>query len=166
MLIRRLLAPDAAAFQTLRLAALRDSPTSFSSSYDEQRATPLAAIAALLEERNLFGAFQDGALAGMVGVGREQLPKLRHKATIRAMFVARDQRGKGVGKLLLAHAVNVAAAMDGVRQVTLDVTAGNAPAIGLYEAEGFTVYGCEPDAMLVDGTFHDTVLMVRVLAQR
>ena len=167
MLIRRLVPSDALAFQTLRLAALRDCPSAFSSSYEQECDTPLAAIEANLAPdsgRNLFGAFDGGELAGMVGVGRESAPKLRHKASIRAMYVAPAQRGKGAGRMLFEHALAFAEAMPGLRLVTLVVTAGNAPAIALYQARGFTVYGHEPGALFADGVYYDDLYMLRQVA--
>lgn len=163
MLIRRLFASDALAFQALRLAALRDAPSAFSSSYEEECETPLAAIGLHLGARNLFGAFDGTELAGMVGVGREKGPKLQHKGYIGAMYVANEHRGKGAGRLLLEHAVAFAASLEGLRQLTLVVTAGNAPAIALYESLGFAVYGTEPDALFAGGMYHDNVLMARKL---
>ena len=160
--IRRLLPADAGAFQALRLAGLRQSPSAFGSSYEEECDTALETIQNRLRERTLYGAFDGDVLAGIVGVGRDGAVKLRHKATIRAMFVAGAWRGKGVGKQLLQHALGVAAAMEGVRQVTLDVTAGNDPAIRLYQSVGFRIYGTEPGALFADGVYHDTVLMVRM----
>ena len=163
MLIRRLLAADASVFQALRLAALRDAPSAFSSSYEEECDTALATIEANLASRNLFGAFDGTALAGMVGVGRDKGSKLQHKGYIAAMYVAGEHRGKGAGRFLLEHALAFAEAMDGLRQLTLVVTAGNAPAISLYESMGFVVYGTEPGALFADGVFHDSVLMVHRL---
>ena len=160
MLIRRLVASDAAAFQALRLAALRDSPSAFSSSYEQECDTAHATIENNLTQRNLFGAFDGQALAGMVGVGRDTAPKLSHKGYIRAMYVAPQHRGKGVARQLFEHALAFVAAMDGIRQVTLVVTAGNAPAIHLYASLGFVVYGREPQALFADGVLHDNVLMV------
>jgi ribosomal protein S18 acetylase RimI-like enzyme len=166
MLIRRLLPSDAVAYQALRLAALRDCPSAFASSYEEECDTPLAAIEARLAldaGRGLFGAFDGSALGGIVGVGRDAARKGRHKAFIRAMYVAPALRGKGAGRQLLAAALAFAAAMDGVRQVTLSVTAGNNAAVDLYLSTGFTICGTEPDSLLVDGIFYDDIQMVRIL---
>lgn len=166
MLIRRLVPADAAAYQRLRLAALRDSPSSFGSSYEEECDTPLATIEARLAPdsgRFLFGAFEDTTLGGMVGVGREPARKARHKAFIRAMYVAPSLRGQGAGRQLCAFALACAAAQDGVRQVTLSVTAGNRAAVDLYTSLGFKVCGQEPDALQVDGVFYDDIHMVRML---
>ena len=165
MLIRRLVPSDAPAFQTLRLAALGDAPTAFSSSYEDECDTPLATIESNLAQRNLFGAFDGDVLIGMVGVGRESTPKLRHKGYVRAMYVSGEHRGKGAGKKLLEYALRFAASLDGVCQLSLVVTAGNAPAIALYESMGFTIYGTEPCALFADGVFHDNVLMACLLDQ-
>jgi ribosomal protein S18 acetylase RimI-like enzyme len=164
MPIRRLLPPDAAAFLTLRLASLRDCPSAFSSSFEEERETPLATIEARFmpgSGRNLFGAFEGDELAGFVGVGRDDALKTRHKAFIRGMYVAPAHRGKGLGKQLFEHALAFCADMEGVRQVLLTVTAGNDTALAMYEAFGFRVYGREPRALLVDGVFFDDLHMVR-----
>ena len=47
-----------------------------------------------------------------------------------------DRRGKGIGKQLLAH-VLAAAVSAGCNLATLEVRAGNRPAIALYERAGF-----------------------------
>ena len=166
MPIRRLQPPDAAAFLSLRLASLQDCPSAFSSSFEEERETPLATIEARFAPgsgRNLFGAFDGDALAGFVGVGRDDTLKTRHKAFIRGMYVAPAHRGKGLGRQLLEHAMAFCAGMEGVRQLLLTVTAGNDTALAMYEALGFSVYGREPRALLVDGVYYDDLHMVREL---
>lgn len=166
MLIRRLVPTDAAAYQALRLAALRECPSAFGSSYEEERDTPLATIEGHLAPdsgRNRFGAFEGPELVGVIGVGREDARKLRHKGFIRGMYVAPGHRAKGAGKQLLEQAVAFAATMEGLRKITLAVTAGNAAALALYESAGFEVFGHEAGAMLVDGVLYDEVRMVRIL---
>lgn len=147
----------------MRLGALRASPTAFSSSFEDESATPLATIEAELAPgaRNRFGAFDGDTLAGIVAVGREGAHKLRHKAFIAGMYVDPAYRGKGVGRMLMEAAYACAAAFDGVKLVSLGVTAGNAPALALYESLGFRVYGQAPDATCVDGVYYDEILMVR-----
>jgi ribosomal protein S18 acetylase RimI-like enzyme len=163
MTIRRLVPADAAALQTLRLAALRESPASFSSSYEEECDTPLAVIEKHLaagSQRTTFGAFEGSELVGMVGVGREHERKLIHKGFVRSMYVAPAHRGKGLGRQLLQRALSFASSMQGLRQVTLSVTAGNDAAVALYESAGFTVFGREPDALLVGDILHEEMHMV------
>ena len=164
MLIRRLTPSDAAAFQALRLFALRECPTGFSSSHEEECDTALAVIEGYFAPssgRHFFGAFDGGQLAGMVGVGRETMSKVMHKASMRGMYVAPGQRGKGAGQLLLDAALACIATLDGVRQLHLTVTADNGAARGLYESNGFHAYGREPNGLCVDGVSYDNVHMVR-----
>ena len=164
MNIRRLLASDSDRFQALRLQALRDSPGAFSSSYEEECDTAPAAVAQFLTDRIMLGAFVGVDLVGMIGVGREAMRKTRHKGFIRAMYVAPGQRGAGLAKRLVTEALAVLEAMDGVRQVTLAVTSGNAAAMALYVSLGFTPFGREPDSLLIDGVMYEDTHMVRHFA--
>ncbi|WP_395405736.1 GNAT family N-acetyltransferase [Pseudoduganella sp. UC29_106] len=163
MHIRRLLPSDAAAFQALRLQGLREAASAFSSSYEEECATPLGEIELRLAARNFFGAFAGAELAGMVAVGRETALKLRHKAWIRAMYVAPAHRRGGTGRKLMEHAIAFAAALDGVQKIDLALTAGNDAALRLYESLGFQAFGREPNALIVDGVSYDEVTMSRAL---
>lgn len=161
MTIRRLLAADAQAFQTLRLAGLRECPSAFSSSYEEECDTPMGVIEERLATRTMFGAFDGPWMTGMVGVGRESMRNWRHKAYIRAMYVAPTHRGQGLGRQLMEHAFAFAAAMPGVAKVTLEVTVGQDAAIALYESLGYVPYGREARALLIDGVYYDEIRMAR-----
>lgn len=166
MLIRHLVPSDAAAFQALRLAALRECPCAFSSSHEEECGTPLDIIEGHLTPgsgRNMFGAFVGSDLVGTVGVGREGRRKLKHKGFIRGMYVAAVHRGQGLGRRLLEHALVFAASIEGLHKVTLTVTAGNAAAVALYESMGFQVFGHERGALLVDGLLYDEMQMMFTL---
>ncbi len=167
MLIRRLVSSDAKPYQTLRLAALREYPSAFCSSYEEECDTPLATIAGHMAPgsgRNRFGAFDGDELVGMLGVGRDNSPKLRHKAFIRGVYVAPSHRGTGLGRQLMEQALVFAASMEGVHQIGLVVTASNVAAVTLYQTLGFESFGLEQRALLVDGVFYDDLYMVRNIA--
>lgn len=74
MYIRRLTPADAAAFQALRLAALLEAPSAFASSYEEERSVTIPTIEerfAPSSDRGSFGAFEEGALVGLIALGRE-----------------------------------------------------------------------------------------------
>lgn len=165
--IRQLTPLDASAVRTLRLSALRESPTAFGKSYNEEIVEPLTETEKRLANNLgsvLLGAYINDALVGTVGIRRESMQKLAHKAGLWGMYVAPPHRGHGVARQLITEALAVAATFGGVRQVTLYVNAVNIGAIALYESLGFVTYGVEPCGMCVDGVFYDEHLMVKVLA--
>ena len=161
--IRILQADDAPAYLDLRLRALREHPEAFATAYEEARQRPLDEVALRLAPgpRNVtVGAFHEGRLVGMATVHRSTGAKVRHRATLAAMYVAPEARGLGLGRALLRRAVDAAREWDGVADVILGVTVGNEAARALYAAEGFVTYGVEPRSLYVDGRFHDTEWMI------
>jgi len=166
MHVRPLHIADASAFQALRLFGLRESPSAFGSSYEEECERPLERVRDHLtgsEDRVFFGAFLQSRLVGVVGVGREQGVKQRHIAFVRSLFVAPDCRGQGLGKELLDAALGQAHRWPGIEQVTLAVTAGNEAAIQLYRSAGFSEVGRMPRALRIGCEYFDEVNMVRFI---
>jgi RimJ/RimL family protein N-acetyltransferase len=169
MHIRVLLGADAAACKELRLQALREHPTAFSSSYEEECAIPLARVAERLEPSPagvVFGAFEDGRLVGMAGLARERPRKLSHKAVIWGVYVAPTCRKRGAGRGLLEAALEHAAGLPGLRQVNLGANAANPASIALYRSVGFEPFGVEKGFLLVDGVLHDEIHMARAVAPK
>src|SRR5262245_54956554 len=163
MHLRTLTHDDAVIYQALRLAALQESPTSFSSSYGEERDRSVAQIAVFLsgsEDRIIFGAFEDNELVGVCGLGREPSLKQRHAGFIRTMYVVPRLRRSGVGRGLLRAALNQANTWPDVEQLTLVVTATNVAAVALYEEFGFIAFGRAPRALRVGNEYFDEIHMV------
>jgi ribosomal protein S18 acetylase RimI-like enzyme len=161
--VRRLDPADAQRLQALRLSGLKELPEAFASSYEDEREKSVADVATTLvatPDRAVFGAFDGDELVGTIGMRRETLRKLSHKAIVNALYVVSSQRGRGIGRLLFDAVFAHAREQDGLRQLLLIASAGNATAIRLYESVGFRVYGTEPDALQVDGVFSDDVHMV------
>src|SRR5437763_9604279 len=163
--LRRLLPADAAEFQALRLRGLRENPTAFGSSYEEECETPAADLAERLR-RNVngfvLGAWEDGRLVGVVGMQREAHRKVAHKMILWGMYVAPEARARGIGRQLVEAALREGFAVDGILQVNLGVNAANAPALALYEAAGFRSFGLERRCLVVAGVPQDEIHMVRV----
>jgi RimJ/RimL family protein N-acetyltransferase len=169
MELRTLDSADAASFKALRLAALRECPTAFSSSYEEECDIPLAEAAQRLtpnRERAIFGAFEGGDLVGTVGLQREGRRKLAHKAVIWGVYVAPALRGRGVARQLLERALAHARSMPDLLQITLGVNTTNTAAIALYESMGFERFGLERGFLRIDGVLHDELHMMLTLAPR
>jgi RimJ/RimL family protein N-acetyltransferase len=166
MQVRVLGIDDATAFQAIRLRGLQQYPSAFASSYEEESSTPVAVVAERLaakEDSAIFGAFEGEQLVGVVGLQREQMRKLAHKAFIWGMFVEPSVRKRGVGQQLVTHALSFAGKTLHVRQVNLGVNANNIAAIALYKSLGFEQFGFERGFLLVAGELHDEIQMVRVL---
>ena len=165
MHIRPLLPTDAPAFQALRLRGLREAPTAFASSYEDECDTPDSDVAERMARNKdgvILGAFEGERLVGVVGLQRERHSKLAHKMLLWGMYVAPEARSSGVARELVEKALRQAFALPGIRQVNLGVNADNAPALALYAAAGFTSFGLERGGMLVDGALQDEVHMVCV----
>lgn len=163
MHIRRLTPEDLSAFRALRLAALREEPTAFGASHEEEIALPPDTMAARLAahpDQGVWGAFDGARLLGIVALRREQALKLRHKGMIFGMYVAPEARGQGIGRALLLQALELARSVPGLLQVNLSVNAGNRQAISLYESLGFETFGREPGAMKIGEVLHDELHMV------
>ena len=166
MTIRALQSEDAQQFQSLRLRGLSECPTAFASSYEEEAGMPLVEVATRLRGKPdgaIFGWFAGTQLLGIVGVQRERMQKLAHKAYIWGMYVAPEARRGGIGRQLLTHALAYAGNDLGVRQVNLRVNTRNVAALKLYESLGFSVYGTERGFLSVNAMLHDEHQLVRNL---
>lgn len=150
--IRQLQTSDAAAYRSLRLRGMREHPDAFTSSFEEVEAEAPSALEKRLADGSnatLWGAFAGNELVGAVGLNREHRSKNRHKATLVAMFVAREQTGQGIGRALV-DAVLQHARATGIALIVLTVTDTNEGARRLYAAAGFRDIGIEPDAVRVN----------------
>lgn len=167
--VRLLNAEDAAAYRRVRLQALREHPEAFGSSAEDFAVQPLGDLADRLrsqsERFSIFGAFVAGELVGLVGFGRDGGLKVRHRGGIYQMYVTPEQRGKGLGWLLLEYAVNYARQLPGLEEINLAVTVGNEPARRLYERFGFAFSHREPRYIKIDETYYDIDWMILSLSQ-
>jgi GNAT superfamily N-acetyltransferase len=160
--VRPLTGADAAACAALRLRALREEPDAFSASEEEERERPAGEIAARLGPQSsgaTLGAFEFDRLVGFATLVRPPRVKLRHRATVHAMYVAPEARGNGVGTMLLERLLDTAREW-GVEAVGLEVTVGRRGARSLYARAGFVTWGVQPRALLVDGVHRDVEAMV------
>jgi ribosomal protein S18 acetylase RimI-like enzyme len=161
MLLRKLTEKDASQFQELRLRSLQIERLAFASSHAEEVATPLEQVAQRLSatDRGVIGAFEDEVLCGVIGVGRNGLKSLVHKAFIWGMFVEPSHLGRGVGRLLVESSQSFIKSMPELQQASLSVLKSNAAAVRLYQACGFRIYGEEERALFLGSKFHDELLM-------
>ena len=165
MNIRELGEGDALAYQTLRLRALKEHPTAFVSSYEQQKDWPLETFAQRLlrtfdsaDSFNL-GCFVEENLVGTVGFFRHDGPKRMHIGAIVGMHVAAEQQGKATVGRCWTAALGRARQMPGLAVIHLGVESTNKRAKSLYASFGFETYGIEKQAIFFDGEYFDEDLM-------
>ena len=81
------------------------------------------------------------------------------------MYVTPNQRGRGLGRLLLEYAVNHARQLPGLEEINLAVTVGNDLARRLYERFGFVFSHREPRYIKIDDRYYDIDWMTLSLGQ-
>lgn len=167
--IRELQVSDASEYRALRPRALKEHPTAFSSSYEQQRDWPVETFGERLRssfeppDAFILGCFVDESLVGTVGLYRQNGLKRMHRAMIYGMHVAAEHQGKGYGRALLVAALDRARQIPGLELIGLSVESTNEPARSLYGSMGFQTYGVERRALLVAGVYFDEDLMALVL---
>lgn len=111
----------------------------------------------------IFVATRGARLEGACWLRGGRLRRLRHEASLELM-VAREARGRGVGRRLLRETLAWAEGQPGLLRVVLSVMADNERAIALYRREGFVEEGRRVGAVReADGRLRDDLLMARAV---
>jgi ribosomal protein S18 acetylase RimI-like enzyme len=159
MQIRVLKAKDAKQFWRLRLEALKKVPRAFGESAKAHQRTTIKATAERLRpgpKRGLIlGAFIDGDLVAVAGLGRNQGEKIRHKGLVWGVYVKEAVRSRGIGKALMSALIARASSLPGLEQLRLAVGIDQTAAKKLYRSLGFRNYGRERHCMKVGNEYVD-----------
>ena len=141
---RTLLPDDWETYRELRLAALRESPDAFGSTLvAEQPRSPEQWRDRLVAAQVSGGDLPLVALVGKYAVG---LVWAKVDATdaeivnVFQMWVAPEQRNRGIGKALLGQAISWAKS-NNAKALQLGAVCGDTPAIRLYSSVGFLPIG-------------------------
>jgi ribosomal protein S18 acetylase RimI-like enzyme len=128
---------DWQAFRKVRLAALRDAPSAFGSTWENEKERSDEEWQQALTSRSRFVAELNGRIVGLAAGGESGPGGV---AALTSLWVDPDARGQGVGDQLVMTVTEWAKAA-GFGQVVLWVTEGNFHAESLYERNGFTRTG-------------------------
>lgn len=143
IVIRRISAQDAPDFKDVRLRALEESPTSFSSTYAREAAFPddewrKRSVRWSSDGAVGFLAYEGERACGMVFCFESEGG--RRRGTIVSMWTDPEFRRAGVGSELIEAVVQWANGR-GLRELKLMVTSVNTGAIAFYERVGFRMTG-------------------------
>lgn len=106
-----------------------------------------------------YVAVAEGMVVGWCDIARYPADSRRHCGRL-GMGLLEDWRGRGLGRRLLAAALDHADAIP-LDRVELDVVADNQAAIGLYDRMGFAREGVRNGAWRLGGVTRDMVVMGR-----
>jgi len=101
-----------------------------------------------------------GQVVGLLDLWAGASPEFRHCGHF-GMSVAKEWRGKGVGRHLLDTAMHAALAWEGFCRLELEVTPWNTAAIHLYESLGFKIEARKAKAANFRGLPEEMILMAR-----
>src|SRR3954471_9706768 len=120
-------------------------------------------IAGWLEEgRPFLVATDDDVIVGFARVSPYSIRRAYAGVGEHGVYVAPDQRGKGVG-LTLINALAAAAERAGYHKLTSRVFTTNEASLKLHKAAGFREVGIQRHHGQLDGEWKDTMLVERLL---
>jgi RimJ/RimL family protein N-acetyltransferase len=156
-------APTAAYMRALRaeVAAgdLDTVPWRKPKTVDEQR--ELLTLIEAAPNSTMYAAFLDDTAVGLADIRGGAHEFDRHTGVL-GVSVAREWRGRGLGRALMQAAIAEAKSWPGFCRIELEVVTWNTGAIALYETLGFRVEGRKRKAASMRGRPEDEFLMALV----
>ncbi len=147
--------------RAIRLEALRSEPAAYSSTYEEILVWPDEEWRRRLanDQRMTLLARVQSRPIGMVGgyLGSDEGDE--SVAVVIGMYVAREYRGRGIGRLLLTELIDRLATFPQITTIRLGVTETQEPARRLYESVGFQVVGKTEEGIVVNDRQYDELIM-------
>lgn len=105
----------------------------------------------------------DGQIVGIVTLEGGRRKSNRHSAVL-GISVRDTWRGKGIGKQLMAQAIEWANQTGMIKRIELLVNVRNTRALHLYQSFGFEIEGRRRNPFYQNGLYHDDYLMALLLA--
>jgi GNAT superfamily N-acetyltransferase len=136
--IRPAVLGDEGILRSLRLQALTDSPSAFSTTYEREAARTVADWQRWLSPSTTFLVESEGEARGLVNASLD--PDNSSVTLLRAMWVHPSMRGTGAARALIS-AVKEWALKANATEVRLHVVEDNLRARGCYERTGFRPTG-------------------------
>lgn len=161
--IKQLMTDDWKLWKNFRLEALKSSPESFASSYEEEIYGSDLDFQNVLTTNDVFGVFVDNALVSCTGFYNLNSAKTKHRGIIWGMYTRPEYRRKVIANALIQKVINHA--LPQVTQLHLTCVTSNLSAVALYQKHGFKIYSEIPNALKI-GTqyFHEYMMILELKA--
>ena len=156
-------------YKNLRLEALKKEPTAFAASYEEKVGKEDEYWQNQLkkfqeaEEDSMWFAEVNSQLVGLTGWYRSNTEKLRHSASVYAVYVKPEYRGKGIAKELIKKVLDEIESKPEIVKIDLNVNTKNETAANLYKKLGFEIVGTLHKEIFVDGEYFDEYEMEKIV---
>ncbi len=149
-------------YRSIRLRALRSDSRAFGSSYEEEKELEPKDWKRRISNA-YFALSDDDKPVGTIVVFIENRPKTRHIANIFGVYVDKEYRGCGIGRMLLDRALHEVTRKKGIAKVKLQVNTKQVAAVRLYEKFGFKPIGVMKKELRVNSKYYDELCMEKLL---
>jgi len=155
-------------YKKIRLEALKNEPSSFGMSYEEELKLSDDQWKEKLQKYNdenysiMLFAKDKANLVGMIGAYWVDIEKVKHIGNIFGVYVNPKYRGKGIGKLLMKEILKKLDKMPLIKKIKLGVVTQQIPALRLYEKYGFNKVGKYEKELRVGDEYYDEYLMEKI----
>jgi ribosomal protein S18 acetylase RimI-like enzyme len=160
-MIKKLNSKDWKEFKNIRLEALKLEPQAFGDSYsilskekDDFWKENLSS-----KWQTWYGVFEDQKLVGIGSIKYAKALKFNHIAHLSGIYVKKEYRKRGLGKLLFKTRIDDAFRNEKIKKLKLIVNKSQENAIGLYKSLGFKIVGDLEAEFRINDTFYDAYLM-------
>jgi ribosomal protein S18 acetylase RimI-like enzyme len=145
----------------LRLEALKNEPTAFGSSFEEEVDAPKEEWQRKIG--NTIFALHNGQPVGMMVYVFSNRLKMKHIADIHAVYVNPDFRNRGIGNMMFSKTLSLIKENAQIRKIKLTVNPEQNQAVSLYKKHGFEMTGISKKELFFDRKFYDEMLMEMML---
>jgi len=161
MKVNKLTTEDLLAFKNLRLEALELEPQAFGDSFSilSKKKDNYWKKELSTRKKVWYGAFDNDKLVGIGSIKFVKTLKFDHIAHLSGIYVQKEYRGRGVGKLLFKTRIDEAFKNPYIRKIKLIVNLSQENAIELYKSFGFKVVGKMEKEFRINSTYFDAYLM-------
>lgn len=161
MIVRKLTVDDWSVFKKIRLEALELEPQAFGDSYSVLSKKKDNYWKKELSKRKQvwYGAFDNDKLVGIGSIKFVKMLKFNHIAHLSGIYVKKEYRGKGIGKLLFKTRIDEAFRNEKIKKIKLIVNKTQINAIAMYESFGFKIVGDLKAEFRLKNDYFDAYLM-------